>query len=119
MTDDYEQVESLTKRLTAVVKPGMTAAAAAKAIHGVLIQAAKEEGHKPEIEVMIRAPGEERFYADTRCWCVAWEAGPYDWAIDASMALTRACDALVEPYMGFDLMLYPSEFEGRRKGATA
>lgn len=113
MTDEYEQSLSLTARLSKVVRKDMTAEAAAKAIHAVLRDACREEGQNPDIEVMIRAPGEERFYEDTRCWCVAWEAGPYDWAIDASMALSRHTN-LVEPYMGFDLMLYPSEWEGRK-----
>lgn len=109
--DDPEAIVEamLSKRLSEAVNKGMTAEQAAKALHAVLVEAARECGQKPELEVMIRKPGEERFYAETRCWCVAWEAGPYQWAIGASMEVTAA-GHLCEPYMGFDLMLFPSEW---------
>jgi hypothetical protein len=41
---------------------------------------------------------------------VAWEAGPYDWAVTASMAITHATGKLVEPWYGFDLSFYPGEW---------
>ena len=92
-----DDANALAALLVAAIPAGSTAAAAAKACHKVLRDVAAAAGQSPDIEVMIRAPGEPRFYDDTRCWCVAWEAGPHDWAITGSMAITMA-RKLVEPY---------------------
>jgi len=70
---------------------------------------AADEGYDPDKEVMIRAPGEARHFDDDTCWCVAYEAGEYDWAIGASFALCGALGKIVDPYYGFDLCFYPSE----------
>jgi hypothetical protein len=100
----------LTKLLVAALRSDMTAAQAAETCHTVLREVAKAAGMSPDIEVMIRRPGQERHYDDTRCWCVAWEAGPHDWAVLASMTITGTTGKLVEPYYGFDLMFYPDEW---------
>lgn len=111
---DRELYFSIRRRLVAGVKGKRTAATYAKALYEVLCAISKEQGQNPAIEVSIKAPGEPRHYDDLSCWCVCWEAGPYDWAIGASMALTDETRVLVEPYYGFDLCIYPSEFKGRR-----
>ena len=92
------------------VPRGSTAEQAAKACHELLRQVAEAGGQDPDQEVFIRAPGEPRHYDDLACWCVCWEAGPYDWAIPASIELTARTRKVVEPWYGFDLSFYPGEW---------
>ena len=75
----------------------------AHAVYRICCEAAKAWGMKPEIEVAIRAPGEARHHGDTSCWSVCFEAGPYQWAIAASMNTPSGCNVLAEPYYSFDL----------------
>lgn len=89
--------------------PKKTAETMAKTAFKVLKEAAAAEGQTPGIEVAIWKPGEKRYFDDTTCWTVAWEAGPYEWAIPASMAIGSTTGKLVEPYYSFDLCFYPSE----------
>ena len=77
--------------------------AAAKAVHAECIKAANEWGMKPEIEVSIRAPGEPRHHDHVNCWAVTFEAGPYEWAIAASLNVSTKSKVLAEPYYSFDL----------------
>ena len=102
---------NLTNKLVAAIGalPVKNAETMAKAAHGVLRDAARLHGQDPDSEVAIRAPGEARHFDNTRCWTVVWEAGPYDWAIPASMGITVGAGKLCEPYYGFDLCFYPSE----------
>jgi hypothetical protein len=101
--------QELSKKLAEAVRLNMTAEQLARAVYNVLKTAASDEGQNPDVEVGIRAPGEPRHFADTTCWCVMWEAGPYEWAVDASFALIEASGKLTEPYYSFDLCFYPSE----------
>lgn len=102
---------NLFNRLEAAIQalPVKTAEAMAKASYEVVRKSAASVGQSPDSECMLRAPGEPRWYADTTCWCVAWEAGPYDWGVQASMHLGMSTGKLVETYQGFDLMFYPAE----------
>jgi hypothetical protein len=86
----------------------MTAEQAAKATHAAVAKACAQLGMKPEVETFIRAPGEARHFGDETCWVVAWESGPYEWAIEAS--LSSAFPALAEPYYSFDLTFYEAEW---------
>jgi len=86
-----------------------TARTMANACYAALVKNCKLYGQDPAWEVAIKRPGEERHFDDTKCWCVVWEAGPFEWAVPASMALTYATGKLVEPYYSFDLCFYPSE----------
>lgn len=86
----------LYDRLDKATAKADTAEKVAKAMHRVLRKFAAEIGQKPDIEVFIRAPGEPRHYNDATCWCVCWEAGPYDWAVGYSM---RFRNGLVEPLL--------------------
>ena len=81
------------------------AAAAALAVHALCVAKANAEGMKPDIEVAIRAPGEPSHHDGIDCWSVCFEAGTYEWAIDASVhiPLNRV---IAEPYYGFDLSFY-------------
>ena len=77
--------------------------AAAKAVHALCVKAAKEWGMKPELEVSIRKPGEKRHHDHINCWSVSFEAGPYEWAIAASLNVPLGSKVLAEPYYSFDL----------------
>lgn len=76
---------------------------AARATYDICCKAADSWGMKPEIEVSIRKPGEPRHHNDTGCWSVAFEAGPYEWAIAASLNVSTKSKVLAEPYYSFDL----------------
>ncbi len=79
-----------------------TCAAAAKGLYKALCKRAAAEGQKPEMEVAIWTP-EENFKRDgTKAWRVSWEAGPYEWAIGASVEITGPW-GYTEPYYSFDL----------------
>lgn len=82
--------------------------AAAKATYELCRKAADSWGMKPDIEVSIRAPGKPRHFDDKGCWCVAFEAGPYQWAIAASLNVETRGKVLAEPYYSFDLCFYNS-----------
>lgn len=60
-------------------------------------------------EAFMRKPGEPRHFDNTKCWVVAWEGGPFDWAIPASFHVMALTGRLIEPYYGFDLCIYPDE----------
>ena len=42
-------------------------------------------------------------------WDACWEAGPYQWGIYASMAISSSGIRLCETHYGFDLMFYAGE----------
>jgi hypothetical protein len=104
---EYEIINArLRDAMTALPRP-VTAKAMADASFDVLRTLASEFGQSPDSEVSIRKPGEARHFDDQTCYCVAWEAGPYEWAVDATMS--AVFPKLVEPYYSFDLCFYPSE----------
>lgn len=105
-----ELTNQLRAAIGALPKGQRTAEACARAVHTALKYAAQAEGQKPEIEVLIKAPGEPRYFNDATCWVVAWEAGPHEWAIGASMAIGDE-GVLTEPYYSFDLCFYPGDCE--------
>jgi hypothetical protein len=94
-----------TKLVATAIKTARNAHAAALAVHALCVAKAKAEGMKPDIEVAIHGPGQDRHHSQTNCWGVCFEAGPYEWAIDASIhsPLNRV---IAEPYYGFDLSFY-------------
>ena len=100
-------LDALKRRLSAL--PVKTAETMAVATYAVLREAAKAQGQDPDIEVLIRKPGEPRHFRDESCWSVAWEAGPYEWAVPASIVIGTATGKLTEPYYSFDLCFYPGE----------
>lgn len=75
------------------------------AIYAALRDAAAAAGMNPDIEVVRREEGAE----GRRTYYVAWEAGPYEWAIPASFVVMDATGRLTEPYYSFDLQLYDVE----------
>lgn len=91
---------------TAIV-PGMGAKAAATEVYKVCCLAAESQGQKPSIEVGLKGPSDHHYAG--KCWLVCWEAGPYQWGIEASFVLMDAGKRLVEPYYSFDVCFYDNE----------
>lgn len=109
---------TINDRLRALgIEKSWSAERVAKAVYEVLVAydaetyirgTDAERRAAAEREVFIRAPGEPRHFRDLTCWVVAYECGPYQWAISASMS--DAFPALAEPYYNFDLTFYPAEW---------
>jgi hypothetical protein len=93
------------KLVATAIQTAVNAHAAALAVHALCIAKAKAEGMKPDIEVAIRSPGQPRHHSENNCWGVCFEAGPYDWAVDASLDAFGG-KVMAEPYYGFDLSFY-------------
>lgn len=91
--------------IATAIETAVSPHAAALAVHILCRAKAAADGMDPDIECMIRAPGEFRHHDQTNCWCVAFEAGPYDWAVDASLNALSG-KVVAEPYYGFDLSFY-------------
>lgn len=91
------------KAVAQAIDEATTPQHAAEKVYEICCKAAEAWGMKPETEVAIRKPGERRHHPDTACWSVCFEAGPYQWAIDASMDVSGKGDVLAEPYYNFDL----------------
>ena len=100
MTDE-KFIKAVSKAINAE-----TPEKAAKAVYELCCKAAEAWGMSPEYEVSIRAPGESRHHSAIDCWAVAFEAGPYDWAITASLSVPLPSKVLAEPYYSFDLCFY-------------
>jgi len=80
-----------------------TCAGAAKALYKALCKRAKAEGMDPDVEVKIYTPKETLEWGmGYACWRVVWEAGPFEWAIGASFAITGPW-GYTEPHYSFDL----------------
>ncbi len=75
---------------------------AAKAVHRVLCDYVTELGLKPDVEVTIRSPEENKRFGHHPCWYVGFEAGDYGWAIGSSFILAND-HWYTEPFYSFDL----------------
>ena len=62
-----------------------TAKAAATAFHKALRKLAADSGHNPDIEVRLLSPHRAGMMGYGPFWTVVYEAGPYEWAVSASM----------------------------------
>jgi hypothetical protein len=89
--------------------PVMSAENMARATYEALLAGAERAGQDPKREVAIYAPGTPCYLGTLEHWVVAWEAGPYEWAIPASSAIGDVASRIVEPYYSFDLCFYPTE----------
>lgn len=83
--------------------------AVAKAVDKACRDFARAVGMNPECECDFTEPGAQRHIPAANGWTVVFEAGPHDWAIDASMEIIGATGLLCEPYYGFDLTFYREE----------
>lgn len=95
--------QKFIKQVAEVISRATDPEAAAKRTYEVCCKAAEAWGLNPSMEVGIRAPGEPRHHSDIGCWAVSFEAGPYEWAIAASLNLDTKGKVLAEPYYSFDL----------------
>lgn len=82
-----------------------TAKGRATAAYKALCEAARNGWLNPEIECVLRGPG-EGWHGN--CWYVGWESGPYQWAIVASEALCQL-GVFAEPHYSFDLCFYEGD----------
>ena len=80
-----------------------TKAGAAKGLYKALCKWAKNVGMKPEIEVCIYTPEQTEARGYGKFWCVAFEAGPWEWAVHVSLQMPRCKWGYCEPYYRFDL----------------
>lgn len=96
--------EEIKKALAGKVGPE----AVAKAVYAVVKKKAAEYGMKPEIETFIWSPEQSAAKGYSKGWRVSWESGPYEWGLQASMALIGTPGVLAEPYYSFDLNFYPN-----------
>lgn len=94
-----------SQRIARIISEHKTPAGAAKAVYRECRLFAAQVGMKPDIEVAIKKPGEPRHHDHTDCWSVVFEAGPYDWAVEASLNVGKGA-VYVEPYYSFDLNFY-------------
>lgn len=82
---------------------------AAKAFYNALIEwAVNHYGMTRQLaegEIALFAPERTQNYSGDNVWCVVFESGPYDWAIDVSMQMSGPWGHC-EPYYGFDLHFY-------------
>ena len=101
--------EWLVDAICAIPMAERKAEAMARAAYETLRTLATEMDMNPDSEVHLRAPGEPRHFDAENSWCVVWEAGPYQWAIGASLAITMGAQKLCAPYYSFDLCFYPAE----------
>ena len=114
----YEsEVEVLCYGLrNAIAKGGKpkTAKTAATRAYKFLRKKAAQYGMNPDCEVGISPPKSGHYPSkDDHVWWVTWESGPFEWAIAGSFAAMDGAGALVEPYYGFDLAFYETEFGDR------
>lgn len=77
---------------------------AAQAVYKLCREEAEREGQKPDIEVAIRTPEQNKKHGYNKCWAVSWEAGPYEWAVEASCM--KRSKVYAEPHYSFDLQFY-------------
>ncbi len=91
------------KRAAQAISAAATPAEAAESVYRACVDAANAWGMTPAIEVAIRKPGERRHHDDINCWSVVFEAGPYQWAVAASLNVDTKGKVLAEPYYSFDL----------------
>lgn len=82
-----------------------TCEAAAKAFYEALKPVVRAYGQDPDSELSLFSPERTVQYCGSNEWCVVWEAGPYQWAVGASIEFmyNRKAGWFTEPYYSFDL----------------
>lgn len=78
----------------------------AQAVSRVVRSFASDIGMNPDIECDFVKPGDQKHIPAQNGWTVVFEAGPFDWAISASMTIIEETGVSCEPYHGFDLTFY-------------
>ena len=80
-----------------------TKSGAAKGLYKALCDWCRKVGMNPDYEVSIRSPKERKAQGYGENWHVSFEAGPFEWAVFASMQMPDCKWGYVEPYYRFDL----------------
>lgn len=102
-------VDRICDAINAIPEAERVAKKCAETTYETLKAVAVEMGMN-ETEVLFREPNDPRcYFKNGNSYVVAFESGPYQWAIPASMAIGTRCGKLVEPYYSFDLCFYPAE----------
>lgn len=71
-------------------------------VYEVVCAQAISDLQDPELEVGIFSPAD----GDGEDWRVAWPAGPFEWAVEASFPFGDLTGRLVETNYGSDLIFY-------------
>lgn len=103
------ETELFRQRLSEALAPslrGQGPEAVAKVVYEVVRKFAGDVGMKPDIECDYVEPGAQKHIPAQNGWTVVFEAGPYDWAIEASFLVISRTGVSCEPYYGFDLTFY-------------
>ena len=79
-----------------------TKAGAAKSLYKALCKWCEDIGMDPKTECHIWTPKQQQARGYYKQWTVSLEAGPFEWAVHASMVIENT-DWYVEPYYSFDL----------------
>lgn len=95
--------KAFIKAVAEAISKAETPAQAALETYDICCKAAEAWGMNPSIEVGIKKPGEPRHFADDSCYTVVFEAGPWEWAVTASLSVDTKGKVLAEPYYSFDL----------------
>ena len=80
-----------------------TKSGAAKGLYKALCDWCRKVGMNPDYEVHIKTPEERKAQGYGENWHVSFEAGPFEWAVFASMQMPDCKWGYVEPYYRFDL----------------
>jgi len=80
-----------------------TKAGAAKGLYKALCKWCKALGMKPDIEIHIYTPEQTEARGYGKFWNVSFEAGPFEWAVHASLQMPHCKWGYCEPYYSFDL----------------
>lgn len=99
--------QELIRKAAEALRNAATPQAAARAINRLCVAHAKANGMKPKIECSLSSPLQSAKRGGLPFWHVGYEAGPYDWAVEASMS--SGAKVWAEPYYGFDLYFYAKE----------
>lgn len=99
---DQDFIRAVAIAISKSVEPGT----AACNVYRVCCEYAREHDMSLR-EVALRKPGEPRCYGTDGTWYVSFEAGPYEWAVAASLNVDTKGRVLAEPYYSFDLCFSP------------
>lgn len=88
--------------VAAEISRAKTPATAARNAYRVCCAYADQQGMSLR-EVQLIKPWAPRCYGTDGSWYVSFEAGPYEWAVVASLNVDTKGKVLAEPYYNFDL----------------
>lgn len=93
--DDNFARQLLIADVTVAIESATNARDAARRAYKAVKKSARLLGMNPDIETIMRRNANGEYY-------VSFEAGPYQWAVAASLSHNN-CKVLAEPHYSFDL----------------